>query len=45
MLGNIVHWIFFAVKNNVVSEIIKEILNYILEEFDGGSRIKNLNLN
>ena len=36
------HWIFFAVKRNIVSEVSKEILNDIFAEFDGSSRIKNI---
>ena len=36
------HWIFFAVKRNIVSEISKEILDDIFAEFDGSSVIKNI---
>ena len=32
----------FAVKRNIISEISKELLNYIFAEFDKSSSIKNV---
>ena len=42
ILTNIMQWRFFAVKSNVVSDIIQVLLNDIFAELDGSSGIKNI---